>query len=128
MSATRSFRATLLPLLGVVLACASALGLFAFASIMLFIADANVSTQVWLDYGLLLLSLVCALVAGISMIWSWIKDRQRDVVPGPTLYLLGLFILALSLQALLTSVGWLPVLGVVAGLAVIAFEYRSEWL
>ena len=128
MSATRAFRATLLSLLGVVLACASALGLFAFASIMLFIADANVSTQVWLDYGLLLLSLVCALVAGISMIWSWIKDRQRDVVPGPTLYLLGLFILALSLQALLTSVGWLPVLGVVAGLAVIAFEYRSEWL
>lgn len=126
MSVTQSIRAAALPLLGILLTLAASLGLFAFLSIILFV-DAGASYQIWLDYGLVLASLVCALVAGLSMIWAWFVGRKRDVVPGPTLYLLGLLLLTLGAQALALGTWWAALL-VIAGLTILVVEYRSEWL
>ncbi|MEO0574223.1 MAG: hypothetical protein AAF004_02085 [Pseudomonadota bacterium] len=112
---------------GVVLSMAGGYGLYVLTSLIQYVmkhgaGDANA----WTDYGLVGASLALALIAGLSLLWSALKGRRRDVIPGPTLYLLGLCLAVLGAQAALiagTTLGWL---GVIAGIAIIVIEYRSD--
>ncbi|MEL6870833.1 MAG: hypothetical protein AAFO81_13620 [Pseudomonadota bacterium] len=126
---TSGTRRYVLAVIGCVLTMASAYGLYVFAQLVGFVADdAGSGNNLWVDYGLVGASLALVGVAGLSLLWSALRGRHRDVVPGPTLYLLGLFLAALSLQAALISSAALAWLGVAAGGALIVFEYRSDFI
>lgn len=128
MERPNGFMRVLMPVLGVLLSVAAAFGLVSFVSLLLYVGDGQFVLPILLDFGLVALCLICVLVAGLSLIWSSFSGRSRDLIPGATLYLLGLFLLMLGVQAMLVPGGLIGIVAVVIGALIIIAEYRLDVL
>lgn len=124
----KPLRRALLPIFGLLLCGAAVVGLVSFTALLIYISDGDIGVRIWLDYGLVGLCLVCVLIAGISMVWSWFSDRERDVIPGPTLYLLGLFVVMIGVQVMLLGELLFGIAGIAVGAVIMYAEYRSDTL
>ena len=125
---TRTLRRALMPVCGLLLVGAAVIGLVSFVALLAYISDGRPGARIWLDYGLVGLSLVCVLIAGVSLVWSWFTDRERDVIPGPTLYLLGLFLVMIGVQVMLLGEPLIGLFGLAIGAAIMFAAYRSDTL
>ena len=125
---TRTLRRALMPVCGLLLVGAAVIGLVSFVALLAYISDGRPGARIWLDYGLVGLSLVCVLIAGVSLVWSWFTDRERDVIPGPTLYLLGLFLVMIGVQVMLLGEPLIGLVGLAIGAAIMFAAYRSDTL
>ena len=65
----------------------------------------------------------CTLVAGVSLIISALRRRQYDLIPGPTLYFLGLSLAVIGGFLMMGGLGWQAVTAVVVGLFLIYWEW-----
>ena len=121
-------RHPLIALLGIAVTVTAGYALWVYARLVVFVTDAAGSDSLSLDYLPLGLAIVCALVAGLSLFLSALQGRQRNLIPGPTLYLLGLFLCVVAVQVGLTTSTPLALVGVRAGLGLIVREYRLDVL
>lgn len=81
-----------------------------------------------IDYVLIGLILGSFVVAGLSMIWSAVRARRRDLVPGPTLYILGMALVMLGMEQVVLG-SWITGAVLIAiGGAIGVLEYRSDVL
>ncbi|MEL7310979.1 MAG: hypothetical protein AAFN07_05690 [Pseudomonadota bacterium] len=115
-------------LLGLVLALVAGYGLWSYIQLVAFVIDAAGSGSLSLDYLPLGLAIGCTLVAGLSLLVSAINGRSRNLVPGPTLYLLGLSIAVVAIQVWLTTGDPISLLGLLVGAVLIVLEYRLDVL
>lgn len=118
----------LMPLAGLALIIAASLGLFACFTLLSMLDVQQSGRAIWINYGLVAIALLAALFAGLSLLWAWMTDRQRDVVPGPALYLFGIAVMMLGSEALIMGGYLAGFAGIVIGFAIIVLEYRSDWL
>lgn len=81
-----------------------------------------------LDYILIGLILGAFVVAGASMIWSAVRARRRDLVPGPTLYILGTALVMLGMEQVVLGTWINGVVLIAIGAAIGILEYRSDVL
>jgi len=63
------------------------------------------------------------LVAGLSLIFSALRRRQYDLIPGPTLYFLGLSLAVIGGFLMMGGLGWQAITAVVIGLFLIYWEW-----
>ncbi|MFK8051494.1 MAG: hypothetical protein AB8F65_00860 [Woeseiaceae bacterium] len=126
--ATRSNLRMMMPVAGLVLLVAGALGLTACVRLLSTLIDQGGDRGLWFDYGLVAIALIAVVLAGASLIWSWLTDKQRDVIPGPALYLLGVSIVMLSSQVVILGGYLIGLAGVLVGIGIMVLEYRSDWL
>ena len=113
---------------GVCLSAVAAACLWQLAVLVGYVAVSIDSSVLWRDYAALAAALTCAFVAGVSLVVSGVRRRRRDLVPGPTLYLLGLAMVAVAAQGLLVGASaWLWLLAA-AGFALLVLEYRLDVL
>lgn len=117
-----------MPMLGIAAMTVSVAGLSAWLRVLKRAGGGDPGLRLWVDYGLVAVALIALLLAGIGLFWSWANRRQRDVIPGPALYLLGFSILMLGSETLLLGGQLAGVAGIVAGLLIIVVEYRSDLL
>jgi hypothetical protein len=118
----------MLALFGLMLVTASLVGLWIYVRLVNFVvASAEDSSIAW-DYLPLGIAILCALVAGYSLFRSALSGRTRDMIPGPTLYLLGACIMIIAVQAWLASGSAVFLAGVLLGLALMVLEYRLDVL
>ncbi|MEM9171779.1 MAG: hypothetical protein AAGA84_03650 [Pseudomonadota bacterium] len=112
---------------GILLMAGSAYGLYLFMELAHFVARrSGTSVSFWSGYILIGLSLLSAAVAGMSLMISAWRARSRNLIPGPTLYLFGLFVATLSVQSALVSAQPVWLVGAVCGFGLLWLEYRSE--
>lgn len=125
---TQSVQRPLVGLSGLVLTGAGLYGLWVFGKLVGFIVSATDSAELGWDYVPLGLALICVVAAGLSLCWSAWHGRDRDLIPGPTLYLLGLFLIVLAVQAWMVSGSALYLTLIIAGLGLIVMEYQLDVL
>ncbi len=65
----------------------------------------------------------CTLLAGVSLIISALRRRQYDLIPGPTLYFLGLSLAVIGGFLLISGLGWQAIIAIVTGLFLIYWEW-----
>ncbi len=65
----------------------------------------------------------CTLVAGVSLIFSALRRREYDLIPGPTLYFLGLSLAVIGGFLMMGGLGWQAITAVVVGLFLIYWEW-----
>ncbi len=70
-----------------------------------------------------LVAAFCTLVAGVSLILSALRRRQYDLIPGPTLYFLGLSLAVIGGFLMMGGLGWQAITAVVVGLFLIYWEW-----
>lgn len=68
------------------------------------------------------------LSVGISLIAASIKGRSEDIVPGPSLYIMGAALLIAAMCQLLFGRPGLAAVSALAGVALMVAEYRSAFL
>lgn len=73
--------------------------------------------------GLWLLVAVCTAIAGLSLIISALRRKQFDLIPGPTLYFLGLALAVIGCFLLMGGIGWQAIAIIVTGLFLIYWEW-----
>ena len=118
-----------MPIVGGTFLVAAGVGLAGFFKLVASVSQsAGAGPGFWLDYVLIGVALAALAFAGCSIFVSWMRGRTRNVVPGPALYLLGLATAILGGEAAILG-DWPVGLGLlIAGLAIIWAEYRSDWL
>lgn len=73
--------------------------------------------------GLFFISLFAA---GISLLWSAAKKRRYDLIPGPTLYLLGSSVCVWGMYQLIYGKIVQAAMLIALGVVIMIFEYRSK--
>lgn len=132
-----SLQNTLAIVVGAFLSMIGAWATFAYARVLMTRPDgANELSAGYLDVtytggGLILLILwlataVLLLVTGLSLIYSGLKRKAYDLVPGPTLYLLGLCIIGIGICLLLAGQFATAIAAILFGLAVCYWEWAYE--
>ncbi len=81
----------------------------------------NYATMIY--SALWLVAAFCTLVAGVSLIISALRRRQYDLIPGPTLYFLGLSLAVIGGFLMMGGLGWQAITAVVVGLFLIYWEW-----
>lgn len=71
---------------------------------------------------------VAALAAGISLIAASIQGRSEDIVPGPSIYVMGASLIVAAMFQLMFGRPGLAAASAVAGIALMVAEYRSAIL
>ncbi len=66
---------------------------------------------------------LCLLISGISVVRSGFKRKRHDLVPGPTLYLLGLSVIVIGFFLFTFDNMLLAVLAVVLGALLVYWEW-----
>jgi len=69
---------------------------------------------------------VLLLITGLSLIYSGLKKKAYDLVPGPTLYLLGLCIIGIGFCLLLAAQFPLAIGAILFGIAICYWEWAYE--
>ena len=124
-------------IIGALLSVVGAWATIAYSRVLLTRPDgANGLTAGYLDVtysggGLVLLILwlataVLLCITGVSLILSGIKRRAYDLVPGPTLYLLGLCIVGVGICLLLAGMYPAGIGAILLGLAICYWEWAYE--
>jgi|GEM_PF-3297114 len=122
---------------GAVLSIIGAWATLSYAKVLLTRPDgANGLTAGYLDVsyssgGLILLILwlataVLLLITGLSLIYSGLRKKAYDLVPGPTLYLLGLCIIGIGICLLLAAQLPMAIGAILFGLAICYWEWAYE--
>lgn len=70
-----------------------------------------------------LLAAVCTVIAGISLIISALRRKQYDLIPGPTLYFLGLALAVIGGFLFIGGLGWQAITAIVTGFFLIYWEW-----
>ncbi len=73
--------------------------------------------------GLWLLVTVCTVITGLSLIVSALRRKQFDLIPGPTLYFLGLGLSVIAGFLLMSGLSWQAVAMLMTGLFLIYWEW-----
>ncbi|MFK8067563.1 MAG: hypothetical protein AB8D52_04890 [Gammaproteobacteria bacterium] len=73
--------------------------------------------------GLWLLVAVCTVIAGLSLMMSAIRRKQFDLIPGPTLYFLGLALSVIAGFILMSGLSWQAMAILIIGLFLIYWEW-----
>ena len=81
-----------------------------------------------IDYLLIGLILGAFVIAGVSMIWSAARARRRDLVPGPTLYILSMALIMLGMQQVVLGTWINGAVLIVIGAGIGFLEHRSDVL
>lgn len=122
----------LLILLGLVIAAAGLLLSF-IISVLLFdqfqtlgIEPAVVSPNQFLYEGLWLLFSLSIAVLGLSLMVSGMAGRRHDIVPGPTLYVMGAAMMAIALMMAMYGQVLHAVLAAIAGLTLMVIEWYYD--
>ncbi len=70
-----------------------------------------------------LLTAVSTLIAGVSLIISAVKRKEYDLIPGPTLYFLGLSLAIIGGFLTIGGLYWQGLIAIVVGLLLIYWEW-----
>ena len=70
-----------------------------------------------------LLTAVSTLIAGVSLIISAVKRKEYDLIPGPTLYFLGLSLAVIGGFLTIGGLYWQGLIAIVVGLLLIYWEW-----
>ena len=81
----------------------------------------NYATMIYSS--LWLLAAVCTVIAGISLIISALSRKQYDLIPGPTLYFLGLALAVIGGFLIMNGLGWQAITAIFIGLFLIYWEW-----
>lgn len=120
----------LMVLLGLVIAAAG-IGLSFIIGVLLFdqMQSANqiaVSNNQLLYEGLWLLFTVSLTVLGLSLMVSGFRQKAHDVVPGPTLYVMGVALMAIALMMAMYGQVLHAVVAALVGLTLMVIEWYYD--
>lgn len=87
------------------------------------VPDSPYSYVTLIYQGLWLLVAICTLIAGLSLIISALRRKQFDLIPGPTLYFLGLGLAVIGGFLLMGGIGWQAIAIIIMGLFLIYWEW-----
>ncbi|NNF52218.1 MAG: hypothetical protein HKN59_07240 [Gammaproteobacteria bacterium] len=68
------------------------------------------------------------LVVGVSLIYATINGRSEDIVPGPSIYVMGASLIVAAMLQLMFGRPGLAAACAVAGIALMIAEYRSAFI
>ena len=81
----------------------------------------NYATMIY--SALWLLAAICTAIAGISLIISALRRRQYDLIPGPTLYFLGLALAVIGGFLFIGGLNWQAITAMATGFFLIYWEW-----
>jgi hypothetical protein len=73
--------------------------------------------------GVWLLVALCTLIAGLSLIFSALRRKENDLIPGPTLYFLGLGLAVIGGFLIMSGLSWQAVALIGGGFFLIYWEW-----
>ncbi len=71
---------------------------------------------------------LCLFMLGINFLSASWRSRTHNIVPGPTLYLLGVTLVIIAMFMAISSAWFTSFALGVSGLACMRLEYRSEFI
>ncbi len=83
------------------------------------------TTLVWYQI-IWLIFFLGVIVAGISIFLAAIRGRQHNLIPGPTLYIMGLALLVNGFFLMVYGNWPMAILGILAGAVFILLEYKTD--
>lgn len=86
----------------------------------------SVTSHQYLYEGLWLVFLVSLSVLGLSLVISGFQKRQHDIVPGPTLYLMGASLLGIALMMTMYGQVLHAVVAAMAGVTLMVIEWYYD--
>lgn len=117
-------------LIGLIALISSLVGLYFLVKVMFVTSDLNVindsSTGIFI-FCVLAIFFVSLLLTGLSLMYSGLTRKRYDVVPGLSLYVVGISLSVLGLYAIINSPFVLyGAIALIVGLALVYVEWASE--
>lgn len=129
---TGTGRAMITLIFGVLILAIGAWGSYIYGSNALHVAQSlgdaatPFTTPAIILSGLWLIAAIMLAIAGLSLVISALMRRPRNLIPGPTLYLLGLAVVGIGIYFLVFH-QWIPgVIASVVGVVVCYWEYAFD--